>query len=308
MISCPAVRKANFIPTIYVIAPTPCGREQDLHVDASEFPSMFLNNNEAPSIYTDTKGPCLVRASSTFLHRPSQDCASAKLMALSDQGKVARALIKDAFSNGSSWLFNGLNMTCKDWRFIHRARLNVIPTNQNKSRWSDCSTLCRVCNSHPETLPHIICHCNTHLVQIRERHTVVERLQKAVRYGSVRVDQQVPGVDECRPDILINEGRKVTIIDITCPFENVDDALATADYNKLIKYDHLKQYFHQLGVKCNLFAFVIGALGTWHPNNEAVLNQLRMSKTYKSLFRKLCCSDVIQVSAEIYYSHMNDFQ
>jgi hypothetical protein len=109
-------------------------------------------------------------------------------------------------------------------------------------------------------------------------------------------------------DILIDEGHKVTIIDVTCPFENGDDALTTADYNKLIKYDHLKQYFHQLGVKCNLFAFVIGALCTWHPNNEAVLNQLRMSKTYKSLFRKLCCSDVIRVSAEIYYSHMNDFQ
>ena len=194
--------------------------------------SFNVPDNEAPSISTDTKGLCLARASSTFLHRLAQDRASAKLMALPDQGKVARALIKDAFSNGSSWLFNGLNMRFKDWRFIHHARLNV-----------DCSTLCRVCNSHPETLPHIICHCNTHLVQIRERHnTVVERLKKAVRYGSVCVDQQVPGVDdEWHPDILIDEGCEVTIIDVTCPYENGDDVLATADYNKLIKYDHLKQ-------------------------------------------------------------------
>ncbi|CAB4016366.1 Hypothetical predicted protein [Paramuricea clavata] len=179
-------------------------------------------------------------------------------------------------TKGSSWLFNGLNLRLKDWRFIHCARLNIVPTNQNKSCWSDCSTLCRVCNSHHETLPHIICHCNTHLVQIHERHnTVVERLKKAVRYGCVRVNQQVPGVDdECCPDILIDEGCEVTIIDVTCPFENGDDALATADYNKLIKYDHLKEHFHQLGVKCDLFAFVIGALGTWHPNNEAVFNQL----------------------------------
>jgi hypothetical protein len=239
-----------------------------------------------------------------------QERASFKLLALPDQGKVARVLIKDAFSNGSSWIYTGLNLRFKDWRFIHRARLNVAPTNQNKSCWSDCSTLCRVCNSHPETLPHIVCHCKSNMVQICERHnTIVECLHKAVRYGNMRIDQQVPGVnDECRPDILIDEGREITIIDVTCPFENGDDALATADYSKLLKYNHLKQYFHQLGIKCNLYAFVIGALGTWYPNNEAVLNQLRMSKTYKSLFRKLCCSDVIRGSAEIYYKHMNDSQ
>jgi hypothetical protein len=41
--------------------------------------------------------------------------ASAKLMSLPDQVKVARALVKDAFSNGSSWLFTGLNLRFKDW-------------------------------------------------------------------------------------------------------------------------------------------------------------------------------------------------
>ncbi len=263
--------------------------------------------NEAPSISTDSKGPCLAKAASSFLHHLAQDRASAKLMALPDQGKVARALVKDAFSNGSSWVFSGLNMRFKDWRFLHRARLNVVPTNQNKARWSDCSPLCRVCNSHPETLPHILCHCNSNMVQIREHHNaIVDRIQKAVRYGNTRIDQQIPGIDsECRPDVVIEENDQVSIIDVTCPFDNGEDALSTADFNKVTKYDHLKQHFNRLGIKCNVFGFVIGALGTWHPNNEAVLNQLRMSKTYKSLFRKLCCSDAIRGSAEIYYNHMD---
>ncbi len=265
-------------------------------------------DNDAPSLSTDAKGPCLARSASSFLHRLVQDRASEKLMALPDQGKVARALVRDAFCNGSSWLFLGLNMRFKDWRFTHRARLNVVPTNQNKSRWSECSNLCRVCVSHPETLPHVICHCTSHMVQILERHDViVQRLAKAVRYGNVRLDSQVPGVDdECCPDILIDEGDQITIIDVTCPFDNDDNALPTADYNKVMKYDHLKHHFNRLGVKCSIFGFVIGALGTWHSNNEAVLNQMRMSKTYKSLFRKLCCSDVIWGSAEIYYQHMDN--
>jgi hypothetical protein len=36
------------------------------------------------------------------------------------------------------------------------------------------------------------------------------------------------------------------------------------------------------------------------------LRSLGMSRRYKSLFRKLCCSDVIKGSADIYYQHMNN--
>ena len=186
-------------------------------------------------------------------------------------------------------------------RSIHLHRLQRL-------RWSDYYNLCRVCNSQPETLPHIICHCDSNMVLIRERHKIiVERIRKAIRYGSVRIDQQIPGLqDECRPDIVISKDKEVTIIDVTCPFDNGEDALSTADLNKVNKYNHLKTFFHQQGIKCNMFGFVIGALGSWHPNNEAVLNQLQMSHSYKSLFRKLCCSDVIRGSAEVYYHHMDN--
>ena len=267
-----------------------------------------IPENGSPSISTQSKGPCGAKSASSFLHRLVQDSASEKLMDLPDQGKVARALNKDSFSNGSSWLYSGLNMRFSDWRIIHRARLNVVPKNQNKSRWSDCSEMCRICDSYPETLPHIICHCHAHMVQIRKRHdSIIDRLKKGIRAGNVRIDQQVPGIDsECRPDILIDEGHTVTIIDVTCPFENGEDALSTADYNKIMKYNHLKVHFNQLGVNCSVFGFVIGALGAWHPNNEAVLEKLQMSRSYKSLFRNLCCSDVIRGSAEIYYNHMKE--
>ncbi len=102
------------------------------------------------------------------------------------------------------------------------------------------------------------------MVLIRKRHdSIVQRLANAVRYGNVRLDQQVPNVnDECRPDILIDESDQVTIIDVTCPFENGDDALSKADYDKVMKYNHLKLHFNQMGVKCSVFGFVIGALGT----------------------------------------------
>ena len=273
--------------------------------------SFSVPDNDDPVISTESSGPRRAKSACSFLHQLTQDRASQKLLNLPDQGKVARAMVKDAFGNGSSWMFTGLNMRFKDWRFVHRARMNVVPTNKNKSKWSDdFSPECRVCQSTDETLPHILCHCKVNMVPIRERHNkIVERLRKAVRYGHVRVDQQVPGLNEpCRPDLVITDGNVVTVIDVTCPFENGESALPNADYAKVIKYKSVKSHFQSLGKKCNVFGFVIGCLGTWHPNNEAVLRSLDMSRKYKSLFRKLCCSDVIRGSAEIYYEHMNNPQ
>lgn len=146
------------------------------------------------------------------------------------------------------------------------------------------------------------------MTKIRDRHNqIVNCLAKAVRFVQVRIDQQIPGIDDqCRPDLVIENSNVITIIDVTCPFENGDDALSKADYNKVTKYSNLKDHFQQLGFTCNVYGFVIGALGAWHPNNETVLKYLQMTRSYKSLFRKLCCSDVIRGSAEIYYNHMNN--
>jgi hypothetical protein len=164
-----------------------------------------------------------------------------------------------------------------------------------------------VCNTDPETLPHILCHCPTNLVDVRGRHNaILGRLTNAIRYGEVRVDHQIPELnDECRPDIVIMENNEVTVIDVVCPFENGDDALKSAEDRKVNKYSHLVDHFKHEGKVCRVFGFVVGALGAWHLNNEAVLSQIRMSLSYRKLFRKLCCSDAIKHSADIYYKHIS---
>ena len=110
-----------------------------------------------------------------------------------DQGKVARALVKDSFSNDSAFLYTGLNIRFRDWRFIHRARLNVVPTNQNKARWCDVSSNCRMCGDASETLPHILNHCAPSMTKIRERHnSVINTLSNALRSGVVRIEKTSP--------------------------------------------------------------------------------------------------------------------
>lgn len=277
-----------------------CARSACRHLNIT----FSVPEHDAPVVATESSGPRRAKGACSFLHRVSQDRASRKLLDLPDQGKVARASVKDAFANGLSWMFTGLNMRFKDWCFVHRACLNVVPTNKNKSKWSEkFDPECRVCHTYDESLPHILCHCKDNSVQIRDRHNkIVERLRKAIRLGQVRVDQQVPDMNgECRPDLVINRGNEVTVIDVTCPFENGE-----SDYAKVMKYQPVKSHFEALGMKCTIYHFVIGCLGSWHPNNEAVLRNIGMSKKYKSLFRKLCCSDVIRGSADIYYKYMDN--
>ena len=226
--------------------------------------TFVVPDNEAPAIYTNSKGPCLAKSASSFLHRHVQDRAAQKLMDYPDQGKVARALVKDSFGNGSAFIYTGLNIRFRDWRFIHRARLNVVPTNQNKAKWCDVPSNCRKCSVADETLPHILNHCKPNMTKIRDRHnSIVTRLSNAIKSGVVRIDQQVPGItDECRPDIVIEDDNDVLVIDVTCPFENGENALAEADYNKVIKYEHVKRHYQSIGKRCSVHGFVIGSLGS----------------------------------------------
>ena len=137
-------------------------------------------------------------------------------MTLPDQGKVACCLTGDQYANGSSWHMTGLNIRFKDWRFIHRARLNVVPLNANKSRFSNASSTCRHC-TQPETLPHVVCHCRPQMTQIRDHHNkIVDRLTNAVRFGEITTDKTVrtSGL-RLRPDIVVEEKNEVLIIDVT---------------------------------------------------------------------------------------------
>ena len=267
--------------------------------------SFRMNDLTAPTIASGDAGPANSKQACYFLHNLIQDQYADALSELNDQGKVARALYHDQYANSSSWQFTGLNIRFKDWRFIHKARLNCLSLNAVKSRWSDTSPKCRHCPS-TETLPHVLDHCTTNMVLIRQRHDkVIERLTNAVRFGDITTDRCVAesGSRLC-PDIVITEGNQVSVIDVCCPFENGAEALAEAELQKVEKYLEIKQHFLSLGMQCNVYGFVIGALGTWHPNNEQVLRCLGMTRSYKNLFRKLCCTDVIQGSTNIYRQHL----
>ena len=70
----------------------------------------------------------------SYLHRHCKNMYASKLMSLPDQGKVARCLQSCHFHNTNSWICNGTGMCFCDWRFIHQARTNTLPTDDIKAR------------------------------------------------------------------------------------------------------------------------------------------------------------------------------
>ena len=148
------------------------------------------------------------------------------------------------------------------------------------------------------------------MVAITKRHdAVLKRLADEIKQGDVVIDQVVPGAPgEDRPDIVVRDGDKALIVDVTCPFEDGKSTLSVADNRKEDKYNYLIDFFALQNVRAKVFGFVVGALGGWFPGNEKVLNEIGMSMRYRTLFRKLCCSDVIKGSGNIYVEHLTGVQ
>lgn len=60
-----------------------------------------------------------------------------------------------------------------DWRFIHRARLGIVPLNGYRDGASAEEKRCRRCGFPMESLPHVINHCKRYLPIITKRHNII---------------------------------------------------------------------------------------------------------------------------------------
>ncbi|GFR03041.1 retrovirus-related Pol polyprotein from type-1 retrotransposable element R2 [Trichonephila clavata] len=196
-----------------------------------------------------------------------------------------------------------------DWRFVHKARLNLVPLNANKSWRDPQEKLCRRCGRWEETLPHVINHCPMHSAAWQKRHNaVLKRVQNAVAFKGkvISVNQAVD--KGLRPDLVAEVGGELFIIDITIPFENRRPAFHQARLRKVEKYRPLIKFFQERGwSKVHIVPIIVGSLGAWDPINDGFLKKVA-TKSYLSLLRKLCVSDCIRWSRDIYIHHLTGVQ
>ncbi|GFQ99363.1 uncharacterized protein TNCT_733761 [Trichonephila clavata] len=240
-------------------------------------------------------------------HDQFQVKAASALKALPSQGKAMDCV---ALSPASThFLSEGRYTRFADWRFIHKARLNLVPLNANKV-WNDSQAkLCHRCGRWDETLPHVINHCRMHSAAWQKPHNaIVNRIKAAVVFkGKVLSENTV--VDQgLRPDLVVELGDELFIVDITVSFENRRPAFSQARLRKMEKYKPLLDYFHQLGRnKVSIVPIVVGLLGAWDPENDSFLRKFA-TKSYLNVLRKLCVSDNIRWSRDIYIQHLTGVQ
>ena len=153
-------------------------------------------------------------------------------------------------------------------------------------------------------------HClQAHAEAYQLRHNaILARLERATRLSpgdDLRVNRRVPGLDSpLRPDLVVTRGDNVTMVDVTVAFENRPEALRAAAADKERKYAPLVEELRRQGKTASVHALVLGSLGTWVRGNEGTLRQLRVSRVYARLMRKLMVSDTLRWSRDIYIEHI----
>ena len=250
----------------------------------------------------------IVRGMRQALTRHYADRLSAKL----DQGRVFEVLRRECVSN--HFLRTGQFTRFCDWRFVHRARLGVLPLNANMRWATDADKRCRRCGYAMESTAHVLSSCAPHYVARQKRHNnVQDRLVRAasLRCPGIKVNQTVEGsygeTASLRPDIVVRDevNRTIKIIDVTIPFENRLGAFERARQEKQEKYRLLAQQLTGNGYVVDLDAFIVGSLGGWYPNNDRIISSFRIGSYYATLMRKLMISDTIRWSRDIYVEHVS---
>lgn len=227
-----------------------------------------------------------------------------------DQGRAFHSISQHPDS--SFFTYSGAFISFYQYRFIHKARLDLLPvrTVQARCRKRVPSIQCRVCNRSPETLAHVLNHCLPSMDMIRDRHnSIVDRIVRAIpqHLGKVFKEQPMPGTTgDNRPDLTIisPDNTSAILLDVTCPFEGSPEALMEAARHKVEKYEPLRQSLLQQYQSVTVYPFVVGSLGSWFPANDTVLSALRIGFRYARLMRKLCVLSAISGSQAIWYKNM----
>ena len=229
-----------------------------------------------------------------------------ELLEAKDQGRAFHLIGEHPSS--SHWMREGDFTSFAEFRFAIKGRLNLLPTKTTVKRAGrpDLNTTCPKCHQQPETLGHVLNACTPNTGLMRERHNkILKRLSNAINEdtGDKYVEQTVRGAPgDLRPDLVVyHNDNRVTIVDVTIPFESDELAFSKARAEKKQKYGPLCQWMQDNGRSDVLVeAFIVGSLGSWDKANEPILKRLNIGSKYASLFRKLCVSDVIKGSLAIW--------
>lgn len=245
----------------------------------------------------------------SILHDALGEAYCRQWKALPNQGKAAPLFAADTSALAPFDRFSRMRFC--DWRFLHRARLNLIPTNSVRAAFSPgLDRRCRVCGYESETLPHVLGHCWTHSSLLNRRHNALQdevvgaiadrpglevlvNRQPTLFTSTSRVDLQA--VDRDR--------RTAVLLDFKIPFEAGPDSFAVARRRNEEKYAALAAEYRSRGFTTFLGTVCVGALGAWDPNNLLPLQHLGLRNSTIRRVATKAARNVLHWSRNIWVEH-----
>ena len=187
-----------------------------------------------------------------------------------NQGRFWQTLIRSPTSTKN--VFNFHTRMC-DWRYLHKARLNLTPL-RGAIPWSNVDKICRRCQGANETLNHVANACSTHRKSVIQRHNDVRKHLADQVPSHMKVAEEQRFAD-AQPDMVIqdHECKSTFIVDIKVSNECEMNFAQNAALN-MEKYSALRGHFERKGHAAHIITLRLGFPGSLAQEASHFLSKL----------------------------------
>ena len=219
-----------------------------------------------------------------------------------NQGRFWRTLAETPQTTKA--VFNFHTKLC-DFRFIHRARLNLVPVRSNFV-WNQLpeNQNCRRCQADRETLNHTLSNCSVMRKKIIKRHNDVRDLLASQFPHRLRILKE-QRFGNMQPDIIVQDEqtKEAAIIDIKVSAESQETFQWNAQ-QMTVKYENLKRAYEVSGFSTSIATIQLGTLGSFSRSSYPVLQKFIRSKKDITTFTRKAATLVIHHSRNISTEHL----
>ena len=200
----------------------------------------------------------------SLLQKPSQK----ELQKAPNQGRYWRTMTETPMNTKA--IFNIHTKLC-DFRFIHRARLNLVPVRANNVWIPVDNQTCRRCQADRETLNHTLNDCSLAKKKIIQRHNEVRELLTSHLNQRLRVLKE-QRFGNMQPDLVIQDEQKkeAYILDIKVSSE-AKETFAWNVKQMAEKYDSLRRAYNVSGYATSIHTIRFGNLSNFSRSSLSAL-------------------------------------
>lgn len=233
---------------------------------------------------------------------------------LSFQGSIISTIAKSPFSLE---VYKDKDVSDALWKFAIRARMECLYLADTAARFKSHKNIyCRRCHhltgntKFKESQWHVLGLCQYSDGLITRRHDILANmLHKVLIDHNIDADLEIspPEIKDSKmkPDIVVRTKKHNYFIDMKCPYDLKTNIEETKARNKEYYKNEAKKMTAATKVETSVHAIVVGALGSWDPENNKVLKFLKLKKKVIEKLARRMTVEALRESQQIYNFHVS---